>query len=526
MMTVIYCGRCGSTVGVQARFCRLCGGDILLHRGPSFPVAVGTGQLAPSRDRLPSSASGEPERRRGETETSEGSPTTSAPPRDRTTGVPRPTIAPSEGLAAGVERAADSRRQVSRRRTKIETRITSLIAPRKGRVHAASGQTETGGWRTPVEKDGRSGTSLPEPPGVAAAPSPVSSAGAAENGQRGPSRVLANVSGLQSVSRREHRLRVASILLALLVLTGSYLLYRNQLLGREWGGGERELLRAEDLSKNLVEEGQRFRQRGQLEEALTQFRQALDLMPGNQMILKLMGETYQESRQPEEALGSYLALLRIVPDDLGTRLKVAQLYQQADDWVAAQREYRLIIRRNQTSTEAAIALEAIETKEGPSGRRQRPRPDRSARAAGKLSLPQTDVTPDQPLSLSPAPVLPEATGLPGIMKTDQMIEQPDPSVLAQVRKDRGLRYLRIGEYRAAINELLHALRINSEDQELYYRIGTAYEGLDQPARAHDYFKRVDQGPYLSAAQTAARKTAKAAEESRRRLSRAARPSSE
>ena len=107
-----------------------------------------------------------------------------------------------------------------------------------------------------------------------------------------------------------------------------------------------------------------------------------------------------------------------------------------------------------------------------------------------------------------------------------MIEQPDLSILAQARKDRGLRYLRIGEYRAAINELLHALRINSEDQELYYHIGTAYEGLEQPARAHDYFKRVDQGPYLSAAQAATRKTAKAAEESRRRLNRLARPSSE
>jgi len=249
-------------------------------------------------------------------------------------------------------------------------------------------------------------------------------------------------------------------------------------------------------------------------------------MPGNQTILKLMGEAYQESKQPEEALGSYQALLRIAPDDLETRLKVAQIYQEANDWAAAQREYRVIIRRNQTSPEAAIALEAIEAKEGPPDRRPRPRPDRSMRPVGKPSLPPTSAPPNQALSLSPVPVPPEAAGLPGVMKTDQMIEQPDRSILAQVRKDRGLRYLRIGEYRAAINELLHALRINTDDQELYYHIGTAYEGLEQPARAHDYFKRVDQGPYLSAAQTAARKTAKAAEESRRRLSRVVRPPSE
>ncbi|MFZ4628505.1 MAG: tetratricopeptide repeat protein [Blastocatellia bacterium] len=347
-----------------------------------------------------------------------------------------------------------------------------------------------------------------------------------EEGPRGPSRVLANASGLQTISRREHRLWVALTVLALVVLTGSYLLYRKQLLGSEWGGVERELVRPEDLSKNLIEEGKRARERGQREEALTHFRQALDLMPGNQTILKLMGETYQESRQPEEAREIYLALLRIAPDDLRTRLKVAQIYQEANNWAAAQQEYRAIIRRNQTSPEAAIALEVIEAKEGPADRRQRRRPDRSARAAGKLALPLTNVPSNQPLSLPAASIPPEAAGLPGVMKTDQMIEQPDPSILAQARKDRGLRYLRIGEYRAAINELLHALRINSQDQELYYHIGTAYEGLEQPARAHDYFKRVDQGPYLSAAQTAARKTAKAAEESRRRLSRLARPGSE
>ena len=521
MMTVIYCGRCGSTVGVQARFCRLCGGDILLHRGPSFPVAVGTGQLPLSRDMLPSSAPGEPETRRVEKETGEGGSTSAVPPREKAAGVPRPTIAPSEELEHAVKSAADSPRQASRRRTRIETRITSLITPKKRAALAAIGQTELGDSQAPIRK-----ATQPESPGVVPGASQVTSEIPVEDGPRGPSRVLANASGLQTLSRREHRLWVATTLLTLLVLTGSYLLYRKQLLGSEWGGVERELVRPEDHSNNLIEKGIRSRQRGQLEEALTHFQQALDLMPGNQTILKLMGETYQESKQPEEALGSYSALLRIAPDDLGTRLKVAQLYQEANDWAAAQREYRHIIQRNQTSPEAAIALEAIEAKEGPPDKRQRRRPDRLARAAGKPSLPQTNVPSNQSLSLSPAPVPPEAAGLPGVMKTDQMIEQPDLSILAQARKDRGLRYLRIGEYRAAINELLHALRINSEDQELYYHIGTAYEGLEQPARAHDYFKRVDQGPYLSAAQAATRKTAKAAEESRRRLNRLARPSSE
>ena len=526
MMTVIYCGRCGSTVGVQARFCRLCGGDILLHRGPSFPAAVGTGQQSPARDRLPSSPLDEPERGLAEKEAAEWGSTPTTSPREKAAEVSRLAMVPSEEPARDLKRATESQRPAPRRRTRMETRITSLIAPKKSPVQktpsqAPVGQTGTGAPRASIER-----VAQPESPRVAPAASPISSGLPAKDGPRGPSRVLANASGLQTVSRREHRLWVGLTLLTLLILTGSYFLYRKQLLGSEWGGAERELLRPEDLSKNLIEEGKRSRERGQREEALTHFRQALDLMPGNLTILKLMGETYQESNQPEEALGSYLALLRIAPDDLGTRLKVAQLYQEANDWVAAQREYRIIIRRNQTSPEAAIALEAIEAKEGPPDRRPRRRPDPSVRAAGKLSLPQTNVPSNQTLSLSPAPVPPEAASLPGVMKTEQMIEQPNPAILAQVRKDRGLRYLRIGEYRAAINELLHALRINAEDQELYYHIGTAYEGLEQPARAHDYFKRVDEGPYLSAAQAAARKTAKAAEESRRRLSRLARPPSE
>ena len=302
MMTVIYCGRCGSTVGVQARFCRLCGGDILLHRGPGFPVAVGTGQQAPARDRLPSSAPGESEVRRAQKETGKGGSISSLPPQEKATGASPPTMAPSDEPVRDLKRATESQPQASRRRTRIETRITSLTTPQKRPIQktpiqVAVGPTGAGAPRASVEKIART-----ESPGVAPTGSPTSSVSPVEDGPQGPSRVLANASGLQTLSRREHRLWVGLTLLTLVVLTGSYFLYRKQLLGSEWGGVERELLRPEDLSKNLIEEGKRSRERGQMEEALSHFRQALDLMPGNLTILKLMGETYQETRLSEVTL--------------------------------------------------------------------------------------------------------------------------------------------------------------------------------------------------------------------------------
>jgi len=491
-MTVIYCGRCGSTVGVHARFCRLCGGDVLLHRGPSFPVVA-------------SPSDGDPGLETGQVV---------IPPASRE------KIVRLEG-EAGADLSQKQRRGEKAGRAGIATQITRLPVSRA--VVAELREDPSKSIEREIPQAVRPGREASETAGSA----PPFSSSPMEEGQPGPSRVLASASGLQAISRREYRLWVGAILLALVLLTAGYLFFRDQLL-EETGptGVERQLLRAEDLSQQMVEKGKISLGQGEPEEALTHFRQALELTPGSQAILRLIAETYLERRQPIEARETYQALLRIAPGDLPARLKVAQLYQQANQWLDAQREYRHIIGLDQTSAEASAALEAIEAKEGRREVvRRRASPTPLQTASVQRSLPSvTQVPAEQPLAIPPAPL--ESSDPPLVMKEERMIEEPDPALLAQPRKDRGLRYLRIKEYRAAINELLHAVRIDPEDRDLFYHIGVAYTGLNQPVRAHDYFKRVDRGAYLSAAQEGVRKTAKAAEEARRLLNRQARPPSE
>ena len=73
-------------------------------------------------------------------------------------------MAASDEIARDPKQETESERPVPRRRTRIETRITSLIAPKKSPVRAAVGQTGTAAPRAPVEK-----TTRPASPGVAPA---------------------------------------------------------------------------------------------------------------------------------------------------------------------------------------------------------------------------------------------------------------------------------------------------------------------------------------------------------------------
>lgn len=87
------------------------------------------------------------------------------------------------------------------------------------------------------------------------------------------------------------------------------------------------------------------------------------------------------------------------------------------------------------------------------------------------------------------------------------------------RRELGLRYLNINEYRAAIKEFLIVLRVTPDDKDIYYFLASAYHGLEMYSEAHDYYKRVDSGRYVQVAQSGAKRTERAAADQRRRISR-------
>ena len=60
------------------------------------------------------------------------------------------------------------------------------------------------------------------------------------------------------------------------------------------------------------------------------------------------------------------------------------------------------------------------------------------------------------------------------------------------------------------------MRLTPEDKDLCYFIGSSYNGLNQPAQAHEYYRRVDSGPYVGPAQSGVKLTEKAAREDLKR----------
>jgi tetratricopeptide (TPR) repeat protein len=340
--------------------------------------------------------------------------------------------------------------------------------------------------------------------------------GAAQLPPHGPSSVLAQASGLGKQSNLGSRVRIALIAVVVLLAAGSYLLLRDRLTGpsRLTDSG-RNLLSAEEQSAFLVRMGQRDREQGHSEAAISYFKTALSLTPNNPDIHFLLGQTYAGAGHNDEAMKSYQSLLRIVPDHLEARLQVAEIHRARGNWIAALQEYQRIIALDQNSPQAAVALSIMESQntgkpEIADANLRRPRnvvkkipvalPGAVAQAKVSLMLPGQAATRIQPPSA--------IAGRPE--------ERPDPRAVADGHKKLGLRYFGVRQYRAAINEFLSALRLTPEDKDIYYFLGSSYFGLGELALAHDYYKRVDSGIYVGVAQSGAKNTEKAAREEAKR----------
>jgi tetratricopeptide (TPR) repeat protein len=344
----------------------------------------------------------------------------------------------------------------------------------------------------------------------------------------GPSSVLAQASGLNPKPGFGSKFRVGLITLALLLGIGTYFAFRDRLLTQQRvADPERDLVRVEDQSAQFVRLGERDREQGHYETALDNFQRALSLTPNNSNVHFLIAQTYYNAGQIDDALKAYKSLLRIAPEHLEARLQVAQIYRSRGNWNAAYQEFQRIIALDQTSGQAAVALEAIEDHEagrpesaGSTASTNTPRNTLRPRTFFRkgLVLPSAVAAQAQltllPQKLVTAPV----NRPPTVLNTNKPEDNPDPRSLADSRKKLGLRYLNVREHRAAINEFLAALRLTPEDKDIYYFLASSYYGLGQFALAHDYYKRVDKGQYVQVAQSGAQKTEKAAREEFKRRS--------
>lgn len=541
-MTMNYCGRCGSANGRSARYCRQCGADLSSQSAFSTPSAPLNVEFSSPPSRSPKQ---DPKQ---ESINESINDVSSAPLEDLKESYPdnltqsRPTEAPrtdsldpvviSQTLrrvrASGpliieaVKKSQDDMKQIFSQGTEGTDKSrqeTGQTAP-QAIVSGSRSQGSVEFVSEPKSLTGNTGEMSRQQKQVSPFAGSLNRSGNAGNiPPSGPSSVLAQASGLHPESGMGPKIRLALIALALIIATGTYYIFRDNLLKpHSVSGDNRDLMRVEDQSAEYVNIGDHEREQGNYEAALDNFQKALLLTPNNPNVHFLIAQTYFSCGRLNEALDSYKSVLRISPENLEARIKVAEIYRSRGNWNAAYQEYQRIITLDQYSVQATVALEALEQHQAgeqpaaatKSALKNKP-PSQVNPVLPTLTSSQTDLALLPPkLDLTPGVTPPSAINLP------PSEENPDPRALADSRKKLGLRLYNVKEYRASINEFLAALRLTPDDKDLYYFLGSAYYGLGQQALAHDYFKRVDKGQYVQVSQSGAQRTEKAAQQEKKR----------
>lgn len=556
-MTITYCGKCGSANGTSARYCRQCGVELSSHASfsaPSKPLvefipkgetrAIREDEVAdqPRPDQIRITASGsltfdppqDSDRGEGQADPvaiskslrrvrASGSLILEAASKKKQEEMGAIIALAIEGFdkySEQPEKAPRPPRPPNPVFGKLKRRKQSLPPGDRLKIPNATqplvifAETMQAVWRRAV-------SAIKTPTKVPANTGPVGS-GSLIIAPNGPSTVLAQASGLNPRRSLSPKLIGGLLAIALLISVGVYQAIRDRLLSPEQtASSERELQTAEEQSEKNVQLGKEANANGLYDEALTYFQKALSMTPNRAEVVFLIAKTHSAAGQTEDALKAFRAVLRIDPENLEARLSLAQIYRALGNWNAAYQEFQRIIALDQGSKEANVALDAIEKQQAglaqaapsPSAPHRGRRPRSVARNSPVLP-PAATAQPQMTFLTMEAPAT--QTIKPPRLESDKKEENLDPRAVAESRKNQGLRYLQVKLYRPALNEFLASLKLTPDDKNIYYFIASAYSGLGQPEQAHDYYKRVDRGPYQQVSQEAAKRTEKAAREAAKR----------
>jgi len=464
-MIVHYCGNCGLEIKVIARFCDRCGADLTTQH--AFPARPETGPPAqmPTRGAVTFSAM-----------TTWATATGRRPPAS--------VMAPPGGR----------RPNRARRRARALGLLQALAAKRKE-------------WGLHM---------LTKPSWEQGAP-PAKSANLTLAGAPGAATALAQASGLSSRSPSSSTLYGVLAVIAVLLAGAVSIVYRDgSLLSFRVARSEFNLTGPEEKSEQFVRlAGDRF-QAGDYLGAVEGFNQALGLRQDNLLALAGLAQAYAQLGRTEEEIETRHRLLRLSPENLGARLRLAEVYLARGAGREAEQEYRQLIAIGREGPEVEAAMRALETfalaaaaaTPEVAGRRV---PHRSPRPAEPVYLPNGS---------SPIPALvqtPEGSLLSWQPRSwsghqQQADDQVMRRALAQGRKQKGAELNNHGRHHAAIKEFKAALDLTPEDKDLYYLLGSAYFGSGQPTLAYEAYRQCDEGIYVAIARDAAKKAEKAARE--------------
>jgi tetratricopeptide (TPR) repeat protein len=322
---------------------------------------------------------------------------------------------------------------------------------------------------------------------------------------------------VEAQNRSALAVRIGAAMLGLSLLAGGFYAYRRQVFSGNLIGAARDLLSPEEQSARLLQAGRADLQEGKVEEATEKLERAIALTPNEPLSHEELANAYTQRGRTEEALRTLDGLLKLAPEHLDARLKLADLQRRKGNLHEARAQYQKIISLSHETSQAALALAAIEAIDltlnanalAANNDTARLRRNVAPKRVGPV-LPATTMArlPITLIGTNPALRAPAAN--PFDWSSRRAIEAPDPHIVAAMHKKLGIRYNNIREFGPALEELQKAVRLTPDDKDLYYFIGSAYRGLNQPLKAFDNYKRCDGGDYAAVAQSGAKQLEKSA----------------
>lgn len=539
-MTVVYCGSCGAANGAKARFCRQCGTDLNGQAAKSAatqssvkPTSTTTSSSVPPAGNVltAAGASSKPQLRIVVPPNQSANPTEKQSAKRATGKVKAQTVEPPKTTdpKSKQQAATDPSRQIREAKRieqlqeedarQIKQAVSSTLSQRLAQA-AGHPETATGTAARNIGGTAPRVRTAPLPPQVGRSSSALSSL-VSNTGKltMSASSAVAEASGLREHPQAGFYIRLAAAVLGLMLLGSGIYFYRNQRAQQlNTNSQPRNLLSTDEEVVKLVQVAEQARQTGQIDQAAENLNRAILLQPDKTEPRQLLAETLESSGRPDDALKAYDGLLKVAPENLSARLKIADLHRAKGNVNEARTQYQLIISKNHNSPEASRALEAIEEIEDALGLNalasSTPFPTRPRRVAGQKRL--GPVLPPSTANRTDVALIPQnpfaAPGSRALLNWNPVrpLEPPDPRVAAAHHKDLGRRYMNVREFGAAIAELQQAVKLTPDDKDLYYFLGSSYRGLGQLGKAYEYYKRCDGGDYAGTAQSGARNTEKAA----------------
>jgi tetratricopeptide (TPR) repeat protein len=404
--------------------------------------------------------------------------------------------------AAGETRQATAETQA---RPQVRTEVIALTLTQSGAAstsHASTQEAQQNHMSAPVAPSERS-----------LIPAAETEPGAEESAGTRAVRELARASGLSSHSRFSARSRLLIAGLALLLTFGAWLIYRDQSqVSSAVNRNGLNLVAPDEISRLKIMVGERYRNEGNYEAAIEQFREALKLTPRDTQAQFLLARTYYSDGRVDEAIQTYSRLLETDPKHLEARLSLADIYRNRGQWSEAEREYRRIINLDPHSEQAQAAIDALEktTAERPSNYSLLSALRRNSRNR-RVDLPpaadHSSVTlPMSELALDTVPPVPSS----GNEAEDNAEMERSRRNMAAAYKNRGIRFDSAKRHADAIREYQKALYLTPEDNDLHYLIGTAYFQGGQYAMAIEHYRKCTSGQYAAVARNSVRKADEAA----------------